>query len=71
MSATTSVHILVRTSLSIFAPPRTYSCFSASQTTSTIALGIARTFHELLPGSELFLISGARHFVQLDKPWRG
>src|SRR5207249_3856000 len=28
----------------------------------------ARTFHEFLPGSELFLIPGARHFVQLDEP---
>ena len=25
-------------------------------------------FHEFLPGSELFLIRGARHFVQLDEP---
>jgi len=30
--------------------------------------GVARTFHELFPGSELFLISGAQHFVQLDEP---
>jgi pimeloyl-ACP methyl ester carboxylesterase len=30
--------------------------------------GVARTFHEFLPGSELFLIRGARHFVQLDEP---
>src|SRR5262244_3556997 len=30
--------------------------------------GVARSFHELLPGSELFLIPGARHFVQLDEP---
>jgi len=30
--------------------------------------GVARTFHELLPNSELFLISGAQHFVQLDEP---
>jgi haloalkane dehalogenase len=30
--------------------------------------GVARTFHEFLPGSELFLIAGARHFVQLDEP---
>jgi pimeloyl-ACP methyl ester carboxylesterase len=29
---------------------------------------VARTFHEFLPGSELFLIPGARHFVQLDEP---
>jgi haloalkane dehalogenase len=28
----------------------------------------ARTFHEFLPGSELFLIPGAGHFVQLDEP---
>jgi pimeloyl-ACP methyl ester carboxylesterase len=30
--------------------------------------GVARTFHEFLPGSELFLITGAQHFVQLDEP---
>jgi pimeloyl-ACP methyl ester carboxylesterase len=30
--------------------------------------GVARTFHEFFPGSELFLIPGARHFVQLDEP---
>jgi haloalkane dehalogenase len=30
--------------------------------------GVARTFHEFLPGSELFLIPGARHFVQMDEP---
>ena len=30
--------------------------------------GVARTFHEYLSGSELFLISGARHFVQMDEP---
>jgi pimeloyl-ACP methyl ester carboxylesterase len=30
--------------------------------------GVARTFHEFLPGSELFLIPGAQHFIQLDEP---
>ena len=30
--------------------------------------GVARTFHEYLPGSELFLIPGAGHFVQMDEP---
>ena len=30
--------------------------------------GVARAFHELLPGSELFLLPGARHFVQMDEP---
>ena len=30
--------------------------------------GVARTFHELFPGSELILIPGAQHFVQLDEP---
>ena len=30
--------------------------------------GVARTFHEYFQGSELFLIPGARHFVQLDEP---
>ncbi len=30
--------------------------------------GVARRFHELFPGSELFLVAGARHFVQMDEP---
>jgi haloalkane dehalogenase len=30
--------------------------------------GVARSFHEFLPQSELFLIPGARHFVQMDEP---
>jgi haloalkane dehalogenase len=30
--------------------------------------GVARTFHEFFPKSELFLIPGARHFVQMDEP---
>jgi haloalkane dehalogenase len=30
--------------------------------------GVAQRFHELFPTSELFLISGARHFVQMDEP---
>ena len=34
----------------------------------SLNIGVARTFHELLPGSELFLIPGARHFVQMDEP---
>jgi pimeloyl-ACP methyl ester carboxylesterase len=34
----------------------------------TLNSGVARTFHEFLPGSELLLIPGARHFVQLDEP---
>jgi pimeloyl-ACP methyl ester carboxylesterase len=29
---------------------------------------VAQTFHELLPESELFLIPGAQHSVQLDEP---
>src|SRR5215475_4567109 len=32
--------------------------------------GVAQKFHELLPGSELFLVPGARHFVQMDEPER-
>ena len=32
--------------------------------------GVARRFHELVPGSELFLVPGARHFVQMDEPAR-
>ena len=30
--------------------------------------GVARTFHEFFPESELFLLPGAQHFVQLDEP---
>ena len=30
--------------------------------------GVARRFHELFAGSELFLVPGARHFVQMDEP---
>jgi pimeloyl-ACP methyl ester carboxylesterase len=30
--------------------------------------GVARKFHELFPGSDLFLLPGARHFVQMDEP---
>jgi pimeloyl-ACP methyl ester carboxylesterase len=30
--------------------------------------GVAQKFHELLPTSDLFLLSGARHFVQMDEP---
>jgi pimeloyl-ACP methyl ester carboxylesterase len=29
---------------------------------------VARRFHELFPTSELFLLDGARHYVQLDEP---
>ena len=30
--------------------------------------GVAQRFHELFPASELFLVQGARHFVQMDEP---
>jgi pimeloyl-ACP methyl ester carboxylesterase len=30
--------------------------------------GVAERFHELFPASELFLVPGARHFVQMDEP---
>lgn len=30
--------------------------------------GVAQRFHELFRGSELFLVPGARHFVQMDEP---
>jgi haloalkane dehalogenase len=29
---------------------------------------VAKRFHELLPTSELFLLPGARHYVQMDEP---
>ena len=29
---------------------------------------VARKFHELFPTSELFLLPGARHYVQIDEP---
>ena len=32
--------------------------------------GVARKFHELFPSSDLFLLPGARHFVQMDEPER-
>ena len=30
--------------------------------------GVALKFHELFPASDLFLLPGARHFVQMDEP---
>ena len=30
--------------------------------------GVAQKFHELFPASDLFLLRGARHFVQMDEP---
>jgi pimeloyl-ACP methyl ester carboxylesterase len=30
--------------------------------------GVARKFHEMFPTSDLFLLPGARHFVQMDEP---
>lgn len=30
--------------------------------------GVAQRFHELFPGSDLFVLPGARHFVQMDEP---
>ena len=30
--------------------------------------GVAAAFHELFPSSDLFLLSGARHYVQMDEP---
>lgn len=30
--------------------------------------GVAKTFHEFFPTSDLFLLPGARHFVQMDEP---
>jgi pimeloyl-ACP methyl ester carboxylesterase len=29
---------------------------------------VAQSFHELFPGSDLFVLPGARHFVQMDEP---
>jgi pimeloyl-ACP methyl ester carboxylesterase len=29
---------------------------------------VARKFHRLFPTSELFLLPGARHYVQIDEP---
>jgi haloalkane dehalogenase len=31
-------------------------------------VGVARRFHELFPASELFLLPGAHHYVQIDEP---
>jgi haloalkane dehalogenase len=30
--------------------------------------GVAQSFHKLFPTSDLFLLKGARHFVQMDEP---
>src|SRR6266496_4522991 len=30
--------------------------------------GVARRFHDLFPTSDLFLVPGARHYVQIDEP---
>jgi len=30
--------------------------------------GVAQTFHEIFPISDLFLLPGARHYVQMDEP---
>jgi pimeloyl-ACP methyl ester carboxylesterase len=30
--------------------------------------GVAESFHELFPTSDLFLLPTARHFVQMDEP---
>jgi haloalkane dehalogenase len=30
--------------------------------------GVARRFHKLFPTSELYLVAGARHYVQVDEP---
>jgi pimeloyl-ACP methyl ester carboxylesterase len=30
--------------------------------------GVAKSFHQLFPTSELFLVPGARHYVQMDEP---
>jgi pimeloyl-ACP methyl ester carboxylesterase len=30
--------------------------------------GVARRFHQLFPAARLFLVPGARHYVQVDKP---
>ena len=30
--------------------------------------GVARKFHELFPTSELFVVAGARHYLQVDQP---
>jgi haloalkane dehalogenase len=32
--------------------------------------GVAESFHELFPASDLFLLRGARHYVQMDEPER-
>lgn len=30
--------------------------------------GVANSFHDLFPASDLFLLHGARHYVQIDEP---
>ena len=31
-------------------------------------MGVAKKFHELFPTSELFVVAGARHYLQVDEP---
>jgi haloalkane dehalogenase len=38
------------------------------ETDRTLNPRVAKRFHELFPNSELFLLSGAGHFVQVDEP---
>jgi pimeloyl-ACP methyl ester carboxylesterase len=30
--------------------------------------GVAQSFHQIFPTSDLFLLPGARHYVQMDEP---
>src|SRR5262245_42403251 len=40
------------------------------ETDPNLNSGVARKFHEYFPGSELFLVPDAGHFVQMDEPGR-
>jgi haloalkane dehalogenase len=31
-------------------------------------VGVARRFYELFPTSDLYLVTGAHHYVQIDEP---
>jgi pimeloyl-ACP methyl ester carboxylesterase len=53
--------------MKVFRPP-VRIIFGASD--PYLNVGVARRFHELFPTSELFLLPGAHHYVQIDEPER-
>lgn len=52
--------------------PETYTGYERTEGFTspggTVNVGVARRFHELFPTSELFLLPGAYHYLQIDEP---